>query len=73
MSESKDEKGQKDVKGPTDEKPVNKGGFGQFADKYRARWEATHPNAPKRWPTPATPESDAPASPDATADSTEKP
>lgn len=28
--------------------PKKKGGFGAFADKYRERWEAEHPNAAKQ-------------------------
>lgn len=53
---------------PKDGKEVRKGGFGQFAEQYRARWAARHPNAPLREPGATTTEPAAPAPPDATSE-----
>ncbi len=48
--------------------PPGKGGFGEFAQRYRDRWAANHPNS--KWangdgaPTP-TPPTDTPSADDA--------
>ena len=55
-----------------DEKVVQTGGFGAFAEQYRARWAARHPNAPGREAAVTTPEQAAPAAPDATSDRDEQ-
>lgn len=44
--------------------PQGKGGFGQHAERYRERWAASHPGAPKR---PDAPDAAAPADPTANA------
>jgi len=53
---------------PTPAPEPNKGGFGAFADRYRARWAANHPNMRPResatsadaTPEPPTPSNTSP-------------
>ena len=49
---------------PTPAPEPKKGGFGAFAEVYRARWAANHPNMRPRTPAPsadATPETPTPS------------
>lgn len=40
---------------PDDQKPARgKGGFGEFADKYRERWARNHPDADRPASPPET-------------------
>ena len=55
-----------------DEKVVRSGGFGAFAEQYRARWAAGHPKALNREPAATPPEPSAPAAPDAPSDPKEQ-
>lgn len=59
MAESKEGK---------DDSQAKKGGFGAFADKYRERWEANHPNA-----KPAKPDASKAPDPAPAADGDEGP
>jgi len=54
-----------DATTPTEPAPVKPGGFGQFAEAYRARWAANHPHMRR------TPGSDEPTAPPP-ADSTQR-
>ena len=56
----------RDPNAAEDAPPPKKAGFGAFADKYRDRWAAGHPDARKpggRDLPPAAPPSDAPTTP----------
>ena len=55
-----------------DEKVVRSGGFGAFAEQYRARWAADHPKALNKEPAATRSEPSAPTAPDATSDRDEQ-
>ena len=48
---------------PTPAPEPKKGGFGAFADVYRARWAANHPNMRRRGPAASTDDTPDPLTP----------
>jgi hypothetical protein len=70
MSNAKMPDDPKDPTGPagTDGPRKGGGGFGAFADLYRARWAANHPDMNQRWSPEDTP---APSTPAATGAETD--
>jgi hypothetical protein len=55
----------------SDSKDVKKGGFGEFAETYRLRWAARHPDAGRTQPPASSPEPILPAQPSTGPDSKE--
>jgi hypothetical protein len=50
MADPKRVDDQNDKPDPRAPETPKKGGFGQFSEKYRARWAAQHPDMTQRWP-----------------------